>query len=83
MINYTFHFLVLSGPPGAPKVVSASKTCIKLTWTPPEDNRGVPIIGYQVEKRKKDTNQWIALNAVNEPIEGLSEIHVHILIMYD
>ncbi|KAE8298274.1 Immunoglobulin-like and fibronectin type III domain-containing protein 1 [Larimichthys crocea] len=64
--------MILSGPPGAPKVVSASKTCIKLTWTPPEDNRGVPIIGYQVEKRKKDTNQWIALNAVNEPIEDVN-----------
>ncbi|XP_036957612.1 immunoglobulin-like and fibronectin type III domain-containing protein 1 isoform X2 [Acanthopagrus latus] len=64
--------MILSGPPGAPTVVSASKTCIKLTWTPPEDDRGVPIIGYQLEKRKKDTNQWIALNAVNEPIEDVS-----------
>ncbi|XP_029989165.1 immunoglobulin-like and fibronectin type III domain-containing protein 1 isoform X1 [Sphaeramia orbicularis] len=63
--------MILSGPPGAPTVVSASKTCINLTWTPPEDDRGVPIIGYQLEKRKKDTNQWIALNAVNEPIEDV------------
>ncbi|XP_032369259.1 immunoglobulin-like and fibronectin type III domain-containing protein 1 isoform X3 [Etheostoma spectabile] len=64
--------MILSGPPGAPTLVSASKTCIKLTWTPPEDDRGVPIIGYQLEKRKKDTNQWIALNAVNEPIEDVN-----------
>ncbi|XP_070759355.1 immunoglobulin-like and fibronectin type III domain-containing protein 1 [Enoplosus armatus] len=64
--------MILSGPPGAPKVVSASKTCINLTWTPPENDRGVPIIGYQVEKRKKDTNQWIALNALNEPIEDVN-----------
>ncbi|XP_074524983.1 immunoglobulin-like and fibronectin type III domain-containing protein 1 [Halichoeres trimaculatus] len=63
--------MILAGPPGAPKVVSASKTCINLTWTPPEDDRGVPIIGYQVEKRKKDTNHWIALNAVNEPIKDV------------
>nr|XP_046239003.1 immunoglobulin-like and fibronectin type III domain-containing protein 1 [Scatophagus argus] len=63
--------MILSGPPGTPKVVSASKTCINLTWTPPEEDRGVPIIGYQVEKRKKDTNQWIALNALNEPIEDV------------
>ncbi|XP_071351211.1 immunoglobulin-like and fibronectin type III domain-containing protein 1 isoform X2 [Trachinotus anak] len=63
--------MILSGPPGAPTVVSASKTCINLTWTPPEDSRGVPIIGYQVEKRKKDTNQWISLNALNEPIEDV------------
>ncbi|KAM9813446.1 immunoglobulin-like and fibronectin type III domain-containing protein 1 [Neosynchiropus ocellatus] len=63
--------MILSGPPGAPVVVSASKTCIVLTWTPPVDDRGVPVIGYQIEKRKKDTNQWIALNAVNEPIEDV------------
>ncbi|XP_034563149.1 immunoglobulin-like and fibronectin type III domain-containing protein 1 [Notolabrus celidotus] len=63
--------MILSGPPGAPQVVSASKTCINLTWTPPEDDRGVPIIGYQLEKRKKDTTQWLALNAVNEPIEDV------------
>ncbi|KAG7493662.1 Immunoglobulin-like and fibronectin type III domain-containing 1 [Solea senegalensis] len=61
--------MILSGPPGTPKVVSTSKTCINLTWTPPEDDRGVPIIGYQIEKRKKDTNQWIALNGLNDPIE--------------
>ena len=67
---------VLSGPPGAPTVVSASKTCIALTWTPPVDDRGVPIIGYQVEKRKKDTHQWVALNPVNEPIEGLYWLNV-------
>uniref|UniRef100_A0A3Q3WI37 Uncharacterized protein n=1 Tax=Mola mola TaxID=94237 RepID=A0A3Q3WI37_MOLML len=64
--------MILSCPPGAPKVVSASKTCINLTWTPPEDDGGEPIIGYQVEKRKKDTKQWIALNAVNEPIEDVN-----------
>uniref|UniRef100_A0A3Q4GW24 Immunoglobulin-like and fibronectin type III domain-containing protein 1-like n=1 Tax=Neolamprologus brichardi TaxID=32507 RepID=A0A3Q4GW24_NEOBR len=63
--------MILAGPPGAPTVVSASKTCINLTWTPPEDDKGVPIIGYQVEKRKKDTNEWMPLNAVNEPIEDI------------
>ncbi|XP_057702567.1 immunoglobulin-like and fibronectin type III domain-containing protein 1 [Corythoichthys intestinalis] len=64
--------MILSGPPGAPKVVCASKTCITLMWSPPEDDRGVPVIGYQLEKRKKDTNQWISLNAVNEPIEDVN-----------
>ncbi|XP_061582850.1 immunoglobulin-like and fibronectin type III domain-containing protein 1 isoform X2 [Cololabis saira] len=66
--------LILSGPPGAPKIVSTSKTCINLTWTPPVDDRGEPIIGYQVEKRKKDTNQWTALNEINEPIKDVKYI---------
>lgn len=65
------HLLVFAGRPGAPKVVSASKTCINLKWEPPEDDGGIKIDGYQLEKRKKDTAQWIALNPVTEPIEGL------------
>ncbi|XP_077429532.1 immunoglobulin-like and fibronectin type III domain-containing protein 1 [Vanacampus margaritifer] len=70
--NIMAGIMILSGPPGAPQVVSASKTCITLTWTPPEDDRGVPIIGYQLEKQKKGTNEWISLNAVNEPIEDVN-----------
>uniref|UniRef100_A0A3B1K8U6 Immunoglobulin like and fibronectin type III domain containing 1, tandem duplicate 4 n=1 Tax=Astyanax mexicanus TaxID=7994 RepID=A0A3B1K8U6_ASTMX len=57
------------GAPAPPKVVSAFKNCIHLEWTPPEKDGGTKILGYQLEKRKKDTNQWIALNPVNEPIE--------------
>ncbi|KAM9534518.1 immunoglobulin-like and fibronectin type III domain-containing protein 1 isoform 10-T10 [Salvelinus alpinus] len=63
--------LIFAGRPGAPKVVSASKTCINLKWEPPEDDGGIKINGYQLEKRKKDTAQWIALNPVTEPIEVL------------
>ncbi|XP_063072215.1 immunoglobulin-like and fibronectin type III domain-containing protein 1 isoform X3 [Engraulis encrasicolus] len=63
--------LVFPGPPAAPKVESAFKNCINLTWEPPEEDFGEPIIGYQLEKRKKDSNQWIALNAVNDPIDAL------------
>ncbi|KAG7260740.1 hypothetical protein CRUP_007112 [Coryphaenoides rupestris] len=63
---------IMAGMMRAPTVVSASKTCINLTWTPPEDDRGVPIIGYQLEKRKKDMPQWIALNNLNEPIRAVS-----------
>uniref|UniRef100_A0A8C6SZ78 Immunoglobulin-like and fibronectin type III domain-containing protein 1 n=1 Tax=Neogobius melanostomus TaxID=47308 RepID=A0A8C6SZ78_9GOBI len=63
--------LILPGPPSTPKVVSATKTCIHLTWTPPENTRGVPIVGYLLEKMKKETNQWVAINAVNEPIEDI------------
>ncbi|XP_067314698.1 immunoglobulin-like and fibronectin type III domain-containing protein 1 [Pseudorasbora parva] len=63
--------LMLPGPPAPPKVVSAFKNCINLTWTPPEKDGGAKIMGYQLEKRKKDTNQWVTLNPVNEPIQAL------------
>ncbi|KAK7916434.1 hypothetical protein WMY93_012195 [Mugilogobius chulae] len=37
----------------------------------PRGHTRVPIVGYLLEKRKKDTNQWVAINAVNEPIEDI------------
>ncbi|XP_043096965.1 immunoglobulin-like and fibronectin type III domain-containing protein 1 [Puntigrus tetrazona] len=63
--------LMFPGPPGTPKVVSAFKNCINLTWTPPEKDGGNKILGYQLEKRKKDTNQWVTLNSVKDPIPAL------------
>ncbi|KAF4112495.1 hypothetical protein G5714_007290 [Onychostoma macrolepis] len=63
--------LMFPGPPGTPKVVSAFKNCINLTWTPPEKDGGNKILGYQLEKRKKDTNQWVTLNPLKDPIQDL------------
>ncbi|XP_072539452.1 immunoglobulin-like and fibronectin type III domain-containing protein 1 [Salminus brasiliensis] len=63
--------LLFPGPPAPPKVVSAFRNCINLEWAAPEKDGGTKILGYQLEKRKKETNQWIALNPVNEPIKAL------------
>uniref|UniRef100_A0A3Q3GP50 Immunoglobulin-like and fibronectin type III domain-containing protein 1 n=1 Tax=Labrus bergylta TaxID=56723 RepID=A0A3Q3GP50_9LABR len=46
------------GTPTAPKVVSAFKDCINLTWSPPCDTGGTKIVGYNLEKNKKGTNYW-------------------------
>lgn len=58
------------GPPSAPKVLSASKKCIKLTWTPPADTGGTNILGYNLEKRKKGSNLWGQVNPQDEMIRG-------------
>uniref|UniRef100_A0A8C4DYP3 Immunoglobulin like and fibronectin type III domain containing 1, tandem duplicate 2 n=1 Tax=Dicentrarchus labrax TaxID=13489 RepID=A0A8C4DYP3_DICLA len=50
------------GPPTAPKVVSAFKDCINLTWAPPCDTGGTKIVGYNLEKNKKGTNYWSLVN---------------------
>ncbi|XP_051563269.1 immunoglobulin-like and fibronectin type III domain-containing protein 1 [Myxocyprinus asiaticus] len=63
--------IIFPGPPAPPKVVSAFKNCINLHWIPPEKDGGATILGYLLEKRKKDTNQWVTLNSVNEPIQAL------------
>ncbi|XP_033995023.1 immunoglobulin-like and fibronectin type III domain-containing protein 1 [Trematomus bernacchii] len=50
------------GSPAAPKVVSAFKDCINLTWCPPCDTGGTKIVGYHLEKNKKGTNYWSLVN---------------------
>ncbi|XP_049894354.1 immunoglobulin-like and fibronectin type III domain-containing protein 1 [Epinephelus moara] len=62
--------LAYPGPPSAPKVLSASKKCIKLTWTPPADTGGTNILGYNLEKRKKGSNLWGQVNPQDEMIRG-------------
>ncbi|KAJ8395360.1 hypothetical protein AAFF_G00033450 [Aldrovandia affinis] len=58
------------GPPAPPKVVSAFKDCINLSWTAPTNTGGTNIVGYNLEKRKKGSNIWSAVNPVEEPIKG-------------
>ncbi|XP_041639537.1 immunoglobulin-like and fibronectin type III domain-containing protein 1 [Cheilinus undulatus] len=50
------------GAPTAPKVVSAFKDCINLSWCPPCDTGGTKILGYNLEKNKKGTNYWSLVN---------------------
>ncbi|XP_068172068.1 immunoglobulin-like and fibronectin type III domain-containing protein 1 [Antennarius striatus] len=50
------------GPPTVPKVVSAFKDCINLSWAPPCDTGGTKIVGYNLEKNKKGTNYWSLVN---------------------
>ncbi|XP_068449723.1 immunoglobulin-like and fibronectin type III domain-containing protein 1 [Clinocottus analis] len=50
------------GSPTAPKVVSAFKDCINLTWCPPCDTGGTKIVGYNLEKNKKGTTYWSLVN---------------------
>ncbi|XP_060088970.1 immunoglobulin-like and fibronectin type III domain-containing protein 1 [Heteronotia binoei] len=49
---------VFPGPPAPPKIVSANKGAITLTWTPPHKTGNSRITGYTVEKCKKGSNTW-------------------------
>ncbi|XP_057194214.1 immunoglobulin-like and fibronectin type III domain-containing protein 1 [Triplophysa rosa] len=60
--------LAFAGPPAPPKIVSAYKDCINLTWLPPSNTGGGSIVGYNVEKRKKGSNFWSQVNPKDEPI---------------
>ncbi|MCI4375310.1 hypothetical protein PGIGA_G00107990 [Pangasianodon gigas] len=58
------------GPPSTPKVVSAFKDCINLSWAPPTKTGGTNIVGYNLEKRKKGSNLWNQVNPLQEPIKA-------------
>ncbi|XP_053724191.1 immunoglobulin-like and fibronectin type III domain-containing protein 1 [Synchiropus splendidus] len=58
------------GPPSAPKVVSAFKDCITLSWSPPANTGGTNILGYNLEKRKKGSNLWGPVNPHDDMIKG-------------
>ncbi|XP_069315611.1 immunoglobulin-like and fibronectin type III domain-containing protein 1 [Eulemur rufifrons] len=52
----------LPGAPSAPAVLSASSRGITLTWTAPRGPGSAHILGYLIEKRKKGSNAWTAVN---------------------
>ncbi|XP_029337149.1 immunoglobulin-like and fibronectin type III domain-containing protein 1 [Mus caroli] len=52
----------LPGPPSAPSILSASSQSITLTWGAPQGPGSNHILGYLIEKRKKGSNTWMAVN---------------------
>lgn len=74
-----FEIAVL-GRPGKPKgpldVSDVTKNGCKLKWKKPEDDGGVPIDYYEIEKLDPFTGQWIPAGKSTEPeatITGLQE----------
>ncbi|XP_053354704.1 immunoglobulin-like and fibronectin type III domain-containing protein 1 isoform X2 [Clarias gariepinus] len=58
------------GPPSTPKIVSAFKDCINLSWSPPTKTGGTSIVGYNLEKRKNGSNLWNQVNPIGEEIKA-------------
>uniref|UniRef100_A0A8C9AFB2 Immunoglobulin-like and fibronectin type III domain-containing protein 1 n=1 Tax=Prolemur simus TaxID=1328070 RepID=A0A8C9AFB2_PROSS len=52
----------LPGAPSAPAVLSASSQGITLAWTAPRGPGSAHILGYLIERRKKGSNTWTAVN---------------------
>nr|XP_044998697.1 immunoglobulin-like and fibronectin type III domain-containing protein 1 [Jaculus jaculus] len=52
----------LPGPPSTPTILSASSQSITLTWGAPRGPGSAHILGYMVEKRKRGSNAWTAVN---------------------
>ncbi|KAJ8249398.1 hypothetical protein GJAV_G00234370 [Gymnothorax javanicus] len=52
-------------PPGMasqPQIADVTKDAITVTWTPPAEDGGAPVLGYIVERRKKGSTMWVPVN---------------------
>ncbi|XP_007424138.1 myomesin-3 [Python bivittatus] len=70
-----------AGAPGSPLLVQChdvNKNSLILSWVPPSDNGGSPIIGYYIERCEMGTDEWVLYNdqlvkTCRSPILGLTE----------
>lgn len=64
--HYTDHIITsYPEPPGAvsqPQVSNVTKETMTVSWTPPGDDGGAPVLGYILERKKKGGNMWLQLN---------------------
>ncbi|XP_026872193.2 immunoglobulin superfamily member 22 isoform X2 [Electrophorus electricus] len=52
-------------PPGVlpqPQITDVTKDAVSLTWAPPAQTGGAPVLGYIVERRKKGSSMWVCVS---------------------
>uniref|UniRef100_A0A673IMV2 Myosin binding protein C, slow type n=1 Tax=Sinocyclocheilus rhinocerous TaxID=307959 RepID=A0A673IMV2_9TELE len=49
-------------PPEAPLVTDVGGDWCTMTWEPPRYDGGSPILGYFIERKKKQSSRWMRLN---------------------
>uniref|UniRef100_A0A4X2MC63 Myosin-binding protein C, slow-type n=1 Tax=Vombatus ursinus TaxID=29139 RepID=A0A4X2MC63_VOMUR len=49
-------------PPLAPNVIDVGDDWCKMNWEPPANDGGSPILGYFIERKKKQSSRWMRLN---------------------
>ncbi|XP_015277582.1 PREDICTED: myosin-binding protein C, slow-type isoform X6 [Gekko japonicus] len=49
-------------PPAAPNVIEVGEDWCIMTWEPPVYDGGSPILGYYIERKKKQSSRWMRLN---------------------
>ncbi|KAF4800112.1 Myomesin-3 [Turdus rufiventris] len=70
-----------AGAPGSPlnvKCHDVNRDCLILSWVPPSDDGGSPILGYLIERCEAGSEQWLQCSAqpvksCRCPVLGLAE----------
>lgn len=78
-------FYLISGPPTSPekfRYTERTKTTLTLTWKPPRNDGGSPILGYIIEKRRQDQPAFQPVSKDLCPdltltVENLDELHMY------
>ncbi|CAH1802732.1 unnamed protein product [Owenia fusiformis] len=53
----------LPSPPSAPTVSDIFAKSCKLSWQPPANDGGTPIIGYYIERKSTASNRWVRVTS--------------------
>lgn len=53
---------VKASNPGQPTIVDTDNDYITIRWTPPENDGGAPILGYNILRKDPTSGRWIQLN---------------------
>ncbi|KAH0616997.1 hypothetical protein JD844_028542 [Phrynosoma platyrhinos] len=49
-------------PPEAPNVIDVGEDWCIMNWEPPANDGGSPVLGYYIERKKKQSSRWMRLN---------------------
>lgn len=60
------------GSPGTPDISGTDRTSVALHWTPPNNDGGSPVTGYNIEFRKVGSFKWLKANDQLVPVDTFS-----------
>lgn len=74
----------MPGPPGRPTIFDVSRDGMTVAWNPPEEDGGLEVSGYIIERKEVRSDRWVRANKnpitmtryrSTELIEGLEYEH--------
>uniref|UniRef100_UPI00398E99B0 myosin-binding protein C, slow-type isoform X4 n=1 Tax=Pristiophorus japonicus TaxID=55135 RepID=UPI00398E99B0 len=60
--NLKIKVVDIPDPPAAPIVTEVGGDWCSMTWNPPDYDGSSPILGYIIERKKKQSSRWMRLN---------------------